>query len=119
MTETPTTGPIEDGLRAWAAGDLDGLESLLAPEVTLLAVQPGPWDCVGRDQVMALLRRRRTEGSPYPVHVRRVDGRTWTVTTDAPVDPDGPEPFLHGTRITVAGGLVTALQQYRADTTTV
>jgi hypothetical protein len=48
-----------------------------------------------------------------------VDERTWTVTTDAPVDPDGPEPFRHGTRITVAGGLVTAMQQYRADAATV
>ena len=117
MTETPT--PIEAGLRAWAAGDLDALETLLAPEVTLTAALPGPWDCVGRDQVMALLRSRRAERPPYPVHVHQVDARTWTVTTDAPVDPDGPEPFRHGTRITVDGGRVTAMQQYRADATTV
>jgi ketosteroid isomerase-like protein len=116
---TETAEPIEAGLRAWAAGDLDALEAVLAPDVTLLAVEPGPWDCIGRDQVMALLRRRRTEGSAYPPHVRRVGAHTWTVTTDAPVDPDGPEPFPHGTRITVAGGLVTAMQQYRADTATV
>ena len=112
---TETAEPIEVGLRAWAAGDLHALETLLAPDVTLLAVQPGPWDCVGREQVMALLRRRRTEGPVYPGHVGRVDEHTWTVTTDAPVDPDGPEPFAHGTRITVAGGLVTAMQQYRAN----
>ena len=112
---TETAEPIEAGLRAWAAGELDALEPVLAPDVTLLAVQPGPWDCVGREQVMALLRCRRTEGPPYPVHVRRVDEHTWTVTTGAPVDPDGPEPFSHGTRITVAGGLVTAMQQYRAE----
>ena len=116
---TETADPIDAGLRAWAAGDLDALETLLAPDVTLLAVQPGPWDCVGREQVMALLRRRRTEGPAYPVHVRRVDAHTWTVTTDAPVDPDGPEPFAHGTRITVTDGRVTAMQQYRADTATV
>jgi hypothetical protein len=59
--------------------------------------------------VLALLRRRRA----YPVHVRRVDEHTWTVTTDAPVDPGGPEPFLHGIRITVAGGPVTAMRKYR------
>lgn len=111
--------PIEAGLRAWVAGDLDALEILLAPEVSLRAVQPGPWDCTGREQVMALLRRRRAEGPAYPVHVRRVDEHTWTVTTDAPVDPGGPEPFPHGTRITVADGLVTAMQQYRADAATV
>lgn len=49
---------------AWAAGDLDALEILLAPEVSLRAVQPGPWDRTGREQVMALLRRRRAEGPP-------------------------------------------------------
>ena len=114
MNETPD--PIEAGLRAWASGDLDALETVLAPEVSLLAVEPGPWDCVGRDQVMALLRSRRAKRPAYPVHIRRVDGRTWTVTTDAPVDPDAPEPFPHGTRITVAGGLVTEMRQYRADT---
>jgi hypothetical protein len=104
---TETAEPIEAGLRAWAAGVLDALEAVLAPDVTLLAVEPGPWDCVDRDQVMALLRRRRTEGSAYPAPVRRVGAHTWTVITDAPVDPDGPEPFPHGTRITVAGGLGT------------
>ena len=116
---TETAEPIEAGLRGWAVGDLDALEAVLASDVTLRAVEPGPWDCEGRAQVMALLRRRRTEGPAYPVHVRRVDEHTWTVTTDAPVDPDGPEPFPHGTRITVAGGLVTAMQQYRADGATV
>jgi hypothetical protein len=50
------------------------------------------------------------------VHVHRVDERTWTVTSDAPIDPEDPEPFRHGTRITVTGGLVTTMQQYRADT---
>jgi len=116
---TETAEPLEAGLQAWAAGDLDALETVLDRDVILRAVEPGPWDCVGREQVMALLRRRRTEGAAYPVHVRRVDDRTWTVTTDAPVDPDGPEPFPHGTRITVTGGRVTAMQQYRADTTTI
>jgi ketosteroid isomerase-like protein len=116
---TETAEPIEAGLRAWAAGDLDALEAVLAPGVTLRAVEPGPWDCVGREQVMALLRRRRTERPTYAVHVCRIDARTWTVTTDAPVDPAGPEPFPHGTRVTVTGGLVTVMQQYRADAPTV
>jgi hypothetical protein len=49
------------------------------------------------------------------VRLRRVDEQTWTVTTDAPVDPDGPEPYPHRTRITVVGGQVTAMQQYRVD----
>jgi ketosteroid isomerase-like protein len=118
VTEAPVVDPIEAGLRAWTAGDLDALEAVLAPDVSLLAAEPGPWDCIGREKVMALLRRRRAEGPAYPVHLRRVDEGTWTVTTDAPIDPDGPEPFPHGTRITVAGGRVTAMQQYRSDTPT-
>jgi ketosteroid isomerase-like protein len=118
MTETPAVDPIEAGLRAWTAGDLDALEEVLAPDVSLLAVEPGQWDCVGREQVMALLRRRRAEGPADPVHLRRVDEGTWTVTSDAPIDPDGPERSPHSTRITVAGGRVTEMQQYRADTPT-
>jgi hypothetical protein len=109
------TDPIETGLRAWTEGDLDALEAVLAPEVSLLAVEPGPWDCIGREHVMALLRLRREE-TVHPVRLRRLDEHTWTVTADAPVDPDAPEPFLHGTRISVAGGRVTVMQQYRADT---
>lgn len=116
MSEISGADPIEAGLRAWVSGDLDALQDVLAPDVALLAVEPGPWDCVGRDQVMTLLRRRRNDGPAYPVHVRRVDEDTWTVTTDAPTDAEGPEPFRHGTRITATGGQVTTMQQYRADT---
>lgn len=118
MIQTPTADPIETGLRAWETGDLDALEGVLAPDVSLLAVEPGAWDCVGREQVMALLRRRRTGGPAYRVHLRRIDEHTWTVTSDAPVDPGGPEPFSHSTRITVVGAQVTVMQQYRADVAT-
>ena len=110
----PMTDPIETGLRAWTKGDLDSLEAVLAPEVSLLAVEPGPWDCVGREQVTALLRLRR-QGTVHPAHVRRIDEHTWTVTTDAPVDAEAPEPFPHGTVISVNGGRVTLMQQYRND----
>ncbi|MGN6689107.1 MAG: hypothetical protein ACTHK1_16430 [Actinomycetales bacterium] len=41
------------------------------------------------------------------------------MTTNAPVDADGPEPFKHCTRITVTDGRVTAMQQYRAAPATV
>ena len=46
MTQTPD--PITAGLQAWAAGDLDALETRLAPDVTLRAVQPDPSDCAGQ-----------------------------------------------------------------------
>lgn len=115
MAGNPSPDAIEAGLKAWLAGDLDALEAVLAPDVSLLAVEPGPWDCVGRAQVMALLRRRRAEGPARPVRLRRVAEHTWTATSDAPADPDGPEPAERGTRITVTGGRVSVLQQYRGD----
>jgi hypothetical protein len=37
------------------------------------------------------------------------------VSSMRPVDFDGPQPFPVATRITVAGGRVTAMQQYRTD----
>ena len=110
---------IEEGLRAWAAGDLDALEALLDPQVSLLWVEPGPWDCTNRDQVMRLLRQRHTERRgqpPYPVHVTRVDAETYVVSSDSPIDPDGPQPVPVATRITVTNGKVTAMQQYKTET---
>lgn len=122
MNDPSQRDPIEAGLRAWLAGDLDALEAVLAPEVSLRAVDPGPWNCVGRDQVMGLLRRRQAENGDRPqrtVQVQRVDESTYTVHVDAPPYPDEPEPFPVATQVTVAGGLVTAMQQYRADHTDV
>jgi hypothetical protein len=34
---------IERGLRAWTTGDLDALETVLDPAVTLTWVEPGEW----------------------------------------------------------------------------
>jgi ketosteroid isomerase-like protein len=107
---------IERGLRAWTTGDLDALEAVLDPAVTLCWVEPGDWDCVGRDQVIRLLRERQAEGSAvYPVGIEHVDEHTFIVTSSSPIDFDGPQRFPVATRITVAGGKVTAMQQYRTD----
>ena len=113
-----TPDVIEEGLRAWADGNLDALEAVLDPQVSLLWVEPGPWDCTNRDQVMRLLRQRQTERHgqpPYPVHVNRVDDATYVVSSDSPIDPDGPQPFPVATRITVANGKVTEMQQYKTQ----
>ncbi|WAX58410.1 nuclear transport factor 2 family protein [Jatrophihabitans cynanchi] len=107
---------IERGLRAWTTGDLDALEVVLDPAVTLNWVEPGEWDCVGRDEVMRLLRHRQREGNAaYPVTIEHVDEHTFIVSSTKPIDYDGPQPFPVATRITVAGGKVTAMQQYRTD----
>jgi hypothetical protein len=85
-----------------------------APEVTLHAVRPGPWDCTDREAVLRLLRRRAAERGDRPparVHVARIDDPTYLACSDE----SGPEPFPVATRVTVTGGRVTAMQQVRAE----
>jgi hypothetical protein len=107
---------IERGLRAWTVGDLDALEGVLDPDVTLRWVEPGDWDCTGRDQVMRLLRQRQVGGNQsYPVSIERLDEQTFLVSSSKPIDPDGPQPFPVATRVTLARGKVIALQQFRTD----
>ena len=63
-------------------------------------------------------RQRHTERlgrPPYPVHVTRIDDDTYAVSSDSPIDPDGPQPFPVATRITVGDGKVIEMQQYRTD----
>ncbi|MEN3316608.1 MAG: hypothetical protein V7643_9 [Mycobacterium sp.] len=92
------------------------LEAVLDPAVTLTWVEPGEWDCVGREEVMWLLRQRHTEGNAaYPVNIEHVNEHTFIVSPTKPIDYDGPQPFPVATRITVAAGKVTAMQQYRTD----
>jgi len=71
------------GLAAWTRGDLDALEEVSDPQVTLKAVEPGPWDCGNRDEVMALLRLRESQRSPdqdCQVRVTRRDEATFLVS---------------------------------------
>lgn len=103
----PAGDAIERGLAAWTRGDLDALEEVLDPDVTLRAVEPGPWDCNGRDEVMALLRlrgRERQPDRPGGVTVTRRDEAT-LVTSGL----GGREGTV--TVVTVADGRVVALQQ--------
>lgn len=107
---------IERGLRVWTTGDLDTLEAVLDPSVTLRSVEPGDWDCVGREEVMWLLRQRQADGNTaHPVTIDHLDEHTFTVSSTQRTDSDGPQPFPVATRITVADGKVIAMQQYRTD----
>lgn len=114
MVDQSKTDPIADGLRAWMAGDLNALEGVLDPQVTLSSVEPGPWDCSNRSQVMQLLRQRQAQQGnrlPPPVDIDRLDERTYIVTTKRHRDID--EPSI-ATRVVVAGNKVVAMQQFRA-----
>ena len=43
---------VQRGIRAWTEADLAALEAVLDPEVTLRWIEPGEWDCAGRDEVV-------------------------------------------------------------------
>jgi ketosteroid isomerase-like protein len=103
---------LQRGLRAWTTGDLEALEAVLDPNVTLGWIEPGEWDCVGRAEVMQLLRQRAAEGRTHdPRRVERVDEHTVVVS------PDQPDPFgAAATRITIAHGKVVAMRQYATRT---
>jgi ketosteroid isomerase-like protein len=108
-----TTELIETGLRAWAGGDLDALEAVLDPEVSLRWVEAGQWDCIGREQVMRLLRQRQADGlRPYAMRIDRLDESTFVVSPASLGDRS--EPFSAATRITVTHGKVSEMQQYRS-----
>lgn len=108
---------IETGLQAWADGDLDALEAILDPQASLRAVQAGPWDCVGRDQIMRLLRQRQADrhGVPLrPVQLDRLDEHTYIVTSHRRAETDHPSNAHVATKVTVDNGKVTAMQQFLA-----
>ena len=102
---------IRDGFAAWARGDLDALRDELDPAVTLRAVEPGPWDCENRDQVMSLLRQRveqRHGEAPLEVDVHRVDDSTFRVAGLG--GGDGV-----ATMVKIASGKVISMQQVPTD----
>ena len=107
-TDDQTDDVIQRGLRAWTNGDLDALEAVLDPAVTLGWIEPGEWDCIGREEVMGLLRQRAAEGrTADPRRVERVDEHTVVVSAEQP----GPYGAA-ATRISIAHGKVVAMRQY-------
>jgi len=113
MNETDQV--VADGLAAFAAGDLGALEALLASDVELLWYEPGNWDCHGRDEVTALFRQRQAEGQlrPYPVRIDPVNERTVVVSEAEPGTRRGPEPYPVATVVTIDGGRIVRMRQYR------
>ena len=107
MNDEAAHGGLETGLQAWIAGDLDTLQTLLAPNVTLRGPEPDPFDCTGRDQVLQLLHDGKTTGhQPNTGRIEQVDDHTFVVTTNLSGDAGA-------TRLTVAAGQVVQMQQFR------
>ncbi|HEY7174277.1 MAG TPA: nuclear transport factor 2 family protein [Micromonosporaceae bacterium] len=100
---------IDEGLAAWANGDFDRLSAVLDPDVDLLAAEPGPWDCHGRDAVIALLTERRAEGTqPFEVRIDDLDEHTIVVSRATADDRE----HVGATVAVIRDEKVVRMQQY-------
>ena len=52
------------GFAAWERGDFDALVRFFDRSATWGAIEPGPWDCKRRDDILHILRQRHEEGFP-------------------------------------------------------
>jgi hypothetical protein len=102
------------GLEAWLGGDVDALAPMLDPEVELLWWEPGEWDCHGRDDVLSLLRERKSEGAGTAA-VELIDaGGEKIVASRVATSEDGPGAGLRpATLIIFRGDKVIKMRQFR------
>jgi ketosteroid isomerase-like protein len=54
---------VRQAYAALASGRLNEAEQVLHPDAQWLGVEPGPWDCIGREQVVATMRERVEQGA--------------------------------------------------------
>ena len=79
----------------------------------LLWFEPGDGDCHGREQVMALLRRRPAEDRPvFEVRIEDVNSETLVVSAMRPEERRGPDGHDVATRVRLRDGLIAHLRQY-------
>ena len=108
---------IRTVLRAWADGDLEPLAAVLDPRAELRGYGAGEWDCVGRDEVLEVLRNSRpAKGLIDAMQVVGVDDHHFVVAQSdgSPTDRHGVSvpPELRFTRVTLVHGAVTHIQQF-------
>jgi ketosteroid isomerase-like protein len=114
MNESPQMEQARLGLAAWLSGDVQALAELLDPDVELLWWDPGPWDCHGREQVLALLSERVGQGPPAEVDITDVGAATLLVERRETV-AEGPEAGLRpATLVEFRNGRAVRMQQYRS-----
>jgi ketosteroid isomerase-like protein len=102
-----------EGLAAWRRGDFDAVEAILDPEVEWQAIEPGEWDCHGREDVMRTLRERYEQGfARGELHLS--DAGTNTVIAHShPSAIGGPEwPAETATVMRFEAGAVVSMQDY-------
>jgi ketosteroid isomerase-like protein len=100
------------GLEAWQRGDVDALAPLLDANVELTWWEPGSWDCHGREAVLALLRRRQSEGEATG-EIELIEAGDDAIVATRRV-PDGPGSHPRpATLITFRDGLAVTMRQFR------
>jgi ketosteroid isomerase-like protein len=106
---------VRAGFEAFLRGDVDELRELMDPEVQWLWYDAGPWDCHGRDKVLATLGERQREGVVTGLH-RILEGADLLLvevtgpTLEQMGLPDGQVSVV----VTVRDGKIVRLQDHRS-----
>src|SRR5439155_26677781 len=103
-----------EGLAAWRRGDFEALSTILDPKVQWTAIEPGEWDCHGRDDVMRTLRERYEQGFAREALDLSEAGADAVIAVSHPSVIGGPEwPDETATVMLFRGGTVVSMQDYR------
>jgi ketosteroid isomerase-like protein len=102
-----------EGLAAWRRGDFDAVEAILDPRVEWQAIEPGEWDCHGRDDVMRTLRERYEQGFARGELLLSEAGTNTVIAHSHPSAIGGPEwPDETATVMQFEAGAVVSMQDY-------
>jgi ketosteroid isomerase-like protein len=102
---------IQQGYDALRRGDFAALAELLDPQVEWKAVEPGPWDCEDRQQVLASLNDRDED----PGELQEIiDLGDRLIVVWRPRDGAEPprEPGPYALLITVRGSKIVAMRDF-------
>jgi hypothetical protein len=111
-----------EGYESLMRGEIEPLERLLAPDVDWRWWEPGPWDCHGRDQAIAVIRERLGQGAIGDVlELTEVEpGKVLVMTRTRPEAEIRPEDLglapgheVTATVVTFRDGRVVAMQNHR------
>ena len=103
------------GFEAWRRGDLETIGTMLAPDVKWGWFEPGDWDCRSREDVMARLRERFSEG--FAGEITRIEQLSddSVLVVAHPSQIGGDEwPDEVATVIEFRDGKVVRMQDYRS-----
>jgi ketosteroid isomerase-like protein/catechol 2,3-dioxygenase-like lactoylglutathione lyase family enzyme len=111
-----------EGYEALIKGDLERLEELFAPDVQWYGQQPGPGDCLNREEALAVIRQRALERAIGELReVSALDGDRVLVVMGPPglsameLEELGIAAGQEvASIVTFDGGKVVAMQDYRS-----